>query len=999
VKTRRILLLWTCAALTSETLPALDPNRTPGQYIVSRWGPDSFPGGAINAIAQTADGCLWIGAEHGLVRFDGIGFRVADHAGERSLPSGPVLGLFADSDGALWVRMQSPYLMRYRGGRFEQMYPEKIPLEFTFAREEGAAAAARGTSAGVLIATPAAPLRYAGGTFRPIISSGSVHGIPTSIAETADGAVWVGMRDSGLFCARNGRGWQAGLPDQKVNALLPAAGPRLWIGTDSGLAQWNGASITRRGVPDTLTRTAVLALARDRDSNLWISTPAGVTRMDSNGAVLRGVGRSSIGTVRAIFEDREGCVWFGGTEGLMQLRDTPFLSHTGVSGEGGSLFVDASGRAWIGPSSGGLLWLRGAERRPVKAAGMDRDVVYSMAGGPGELWIGRRLGGLTQLREEAGAFHARTYTARNGLAPGVVYAVHRSRDGAIWAGTLSGGISRIEKGRITTFTAANGLSGDPITAIEDTADGVIWVGTAGGLQAFRNGKWRRYSGEDGFPPGRVNSLAVDAEGTLWIGSYSGLLWCSGAQFESPRNAPPLLQEEIYGLAADDSDSIWAVTDSRVVRVSRASLRAQGKGPLAVREFSTADGLPSTRGTRRDHAVVKDPTGRIWFSLPGGICVVNPRSSSAPAPALVNVESVTVDGRALGAGSAIRYSSSRQRVVFSFIGVSLAFPGRVRYRYRLDGYDADWSEPTESREASYTRLPPARYTFHVMADNAGGPWNGTPASVSLEVEPQVWETWWFRMTAVCLAGAAILAGVRYRLARAHAAMNLRFEERLAERTRIARELHDTLLQSFQGLMLRLQLVDDLLPPGKAKEQLGQSLERADQAIAEGRSAVYDLRSSTTGTNDLPEAVRALGAELGEQGSTAFHLVVEGSPRVMHPIIRDELYRIAREGLRNAFSHAQAAHIETEMIYGERAFRMRIRDDGQGIPPEVLQAGRRGHYGLSGMRERAQQTGVKLQIWSGARAGTEIDVTVAASIAYPAKTSRLQFAWLRKKAGCP
>jgi signal transduction histidine kinase len=236
-----------------------------------------------------------------------------------------------------------------------------------------------------------------------------------------------------------------------------------------------------------------------------------------------------------------------------------------------------------------------------------------------------------------------------------------------------------------------------------------------------------------------------------------------------------------------------------------------------------------------------------------------------------------------------------------------------------------------------------------------------------------------------------------MARVHAAMNLRFEERLAERTRIARELHDTLLQSFQGLMLRLQVVDDLLPPGKAKEQLEQSLERADQAIAEGRSVVYDLRSSATITNDLAQAVRALGDDLATQDSGAFHLVVEGPMRDLRPIIRDELYRITREALRNAFSHAAADYIEVEITYGERALRLRIRDDGQGIPPEMLEAGRPGHHGLPGMRERAQQIGGKLEIWSGAKAGTEIELSIAGSIAYHTWTGRPLFRLFRKKAG--
>jgi signal transduction histidine kinase/ligand-binding sensor domain-containing protein len=978
---RRVLLLCTCVALGPHVLSALDPHRTLGQYIISRWGArDSFPGGAINAIAQTPDGCLWIGAENGLVRFDGVSFRLFEHENTPSLPAGHVLSLLVDSGGELWVLMERPYLMRYRGGRFEQMYPADVPPPFAPDREGGASAVARGIRGDVLIAPPTGPLRYSAGKITTVVSSGAAGGLPISIAETADGAVWVGMRDTGLLRVRAGIGSLiSGLPDKKVNVLLPGTGPELWIGTDAGLVLWDGRAITHRGVPAALARSPILALARDRDSNLWISTPAGITRMDSNGSAIQEAG-ASLPAAHVIFEDREGNLWFGGTEGLMQLRDAPFLSYPGVAAEGGSLYADSLGRAWTGPSSGGLLFLRGAERHSINELGLDRDVIYSISGGAGELWLGRRHGGVTQLREEDGAFQQRTYTTEDGLAPGVVYAVYRGRDGSVWAGTLSGAVSRIQKGRVTTFSNANGLSADAVTTIEETPDGVIWVGTAGGLEALRNGNWRRYGGEDGLPPGRVNSLALDRDGVLWIGSSSGLFYWAGTRIESARNTPDSLHGEIYGLAADDVGNLWAATERHVVSISRASLLGQSKTPAASREFGLADGLPSTRGIRRDHSVAKDPAGRIWFSLQGGLCVVNPALPAAMAPALVKVESVAVDDRPLDTGPGAHYSSDRQRVVFNFIGVSLAVPGRVRYRYMLDGYDRDWSLPTESREVAYTNLRPARYTFRVLASNSEGLWNGAAASVPFEVEPRLSETWWFRLMGLCVAAAAVFAGFRYRMARAHAAMTLRFEERVGERTRIARELHDTLLQSFQGLMLRFQVVDDLLPPGKAKEQLELSLERADQAIAEGRRAVYDLRSSTVAVNDLEDALRVAAKEFRGDGVTAFSLKVEGPARNLHPILRDEVYRIACEGLRNAFKHAHAQRVEGEILYGRRLFRLRIRDDGDGIPAEILESGRSGHFGLKGMRERARQSGATLEIWSRAGSGTEVDLKVPASIAY-------------------
>jgi len=229
------------------------------------------------------------------------------------------------------------------------------------------------------------------------------------------------------------------------------------------------------------------------------------------------------------------------------------------------------------------------------------------------------------------------------------------------------------------------------------------------------------------------------------------------------------------------------------------------------------------------------------------------------------------------------------------------------------------------------------------------------------------------------------------------IELRLEERVAERTRLARDLHDTLLQSFQALMLHLEVVSNQLPEGKAKEQLEKTLERADQAIAEGRSAVYELRSSTTVTNEFSEAVNAVGNELSRDNDAAFGLVVEGLPRDLHPIIRDEFYRISREVLRNAFKHAHARHIEAEISYGERVFRLRIRDDGEGIPAEILEQGRPGHYGLSGIQERARQVGAELTIWSRAGSGTEIELSLAGSIAYSTLPRRSRFRLFGKKVG--
>jgi signal transduction histidine kinase len=325
----------------------------------------------------------------------------------------------------------------------------------------------------------------------------------------------------------------------------------------------------------------------------------------------------------------------------------------------------------------------------------------------------------------------------------------------------------------------------------------------------------------------------------------------------------------------------------------------------------------------------------------------------------------------------------------YAALSLSIPERVRFRYKLEGWDNQWHEAGSHREATFTNLAPRRYSFRVIACNNDGVWNEMGATLNFNVAPSWFQTGWFRAFCVGIFGLLMWMVYQLRVQQLQRQFAIGLEARVNERTRIARGLHDTLLQSFQGLMLRLQLVEDLLPEGKAKDQLEQTLQRADQAIAEGRRAVYDLRCSTAAPTDLAQAVRSQGDEFATENSAAFHLVVEGAARDLNPIIRDELYLITREALRNAFSHARARHIEAEITYGERAFGLRIRDDGDGIPTPILEEGRPGHYGLSGMRERAKQVGGKLELWSRAGAGTEIDVSIPGSVAYRTSVARPLF----------
>lgn len=976
---------------------ALDPNRPMSQYTRDQWGVEQgFPGGAVYAIAETGDGYLWFAAEQGLVRFDGLNFRLFNHATTPVLPAGPMLGLVADAEANLWIRPQTPGLVRYIDREFRDASPGAVR------GDRGVTAMCRGANGEVLLAGQAGNLKYNGGKLTPLdFGPAWLNLLVISVAATADGKIWLGTRDTGLFSASS-QGTtviSGGLPDKKINALLPVGDHELWIGTDNGLVRWNGSELTQAGLSHPLDRTAVLTMARDHESNIWVGSATGLVRVNAKGASFMEDRSSAGGAINALFEDREGDLWVGNAGGVERIRDNVFSTYfaPGVrSGNSSPVYVDSENRTWFAPSTGGLYWLRGDAIEPVKAAGLDRDVVYSIAGGPGELWVGRQRGALTRLQSRGNTLQPETYTRANGLAENSVYTVHRNRDGTVWAGTLSSGATRFANGRSTTYTTANGLASNTVSAIEEDSSGVMWFATPSGLSALSNGHWRTYTGQDGLPPGTVNCLLADSAGVLWIGTSEGLAFLASGTIRIPRDVPQSLQEPVFGIAADQSGWLWIATANHVLRVNREKLLAAALGDADVREFGLADGLLSTSGVKRSLSVVADPLGRIWFSLNRGLSVVDPaRAAGRSVPAPIHIQAISADGRSVELRAPVRVPPARQRFTFNYIGLSLSAPDRVRYRYRLDGFDHAWSEITAAREAVYTNLGPGPYRFRVMARNPDGVWNSAETDLKFEIEPVFWQTWWFRLSALIAFILTIVAVHRFRLHQLTRQLNVRFEERLSERTRIAQDLHDTLLQGFLSASMQLHVAVDSLPAdSSAKPLLGRVLELMGQVVEEGRNAVRGLRSAQSGALDLEQAFSRVQQELGIKQEVDLRILVDGHARPLHPVLRDEVYRIGREALVNAFRHSRATSIELELEYGAERFRLLIRDNGFGIDPQVLQTGREGHWGLSGMRERAERIGARLRVWSSASAGTEVELTVPSHIAFQTPPSNRLPRWLAK-----
>jgi signal transduction histidine kinase/ligand-binding sensor domain-containing protein len=963
---------------------ALDPNRLPSQYVHEQWTIETgFPGGAINGIAQTADGYLWIGTDKGLVHFDGLHFRPVSFGSIVGNSNVSILQLLTDAHGTLWIRPQGADLVRRREDNFETVRPALY----------GITTLSKDNNGGVLVSD------IGQGIFR-FVEDGVQQFGPSSppvisMAQTADGKVWVGTLGDGLFFFADGRATSAnaGLPDRKINCLLPVGSNELWVGSDRGLYRGNGGGFHRVELPSFLGSVQVLSLLRDRDSNLWVGTTRGLLRINAKGISfdeekeLRGDGG-----INALFEDREGNLWIGGPRGLGRIRDSAFVTYSAVSDRrfehDGPVYVDGAGRAWFAPEQGGLYILQNGQVRRVPSIPLN-EVVYSIDGRSDLVWAGRQRGGVTRLQVRDDVITSRSYTQANGLAQNSVYAVYQSSDGSAWVGTLNSGVSNFRDERFTTYTTANGLASNTISSILETRDGAMWFATPMGLSSFSKGQWRTYTTIDGLPSPEVNCLLEDSSGTLWTGTSAGIAFLASNHFQAPRESPGALREQIVGIAEDKSKRFWIVTRDHVLRASRDALISTVVKEADIHEYGQGDGLESTKGVKRSRSVVSDSMGRIWFSLGSGLSVVDPSTIlDNSAPALPHIEAITADDNSLNIAGSVRIPPSPKRIRFDYTGLSLASPARIRFRYFLEGFDNGWSQPIAARDAVYTNLGPGAYRFRVVASNSEGLWNGPEADLAFTVAPTYYETSSFRILCVAALLALLWASYQLRLRHLRRQFDIGLEARVNERTRIARELHDTLLQDLHGLMFQFQAARNLMVrrPEEAIRSLDEAIGDTKKALAESRNAIQGLRSESIQDGNLGGFLAATSRELASLECAGdrppdFELIEEGERKTLSAANRNDVSRIALEILRNAYRHAHAHQIEAEIRYGEQALRLRIRDDGKGIDPETLkEGGSPGHWGLRGVRERAERIGARVDFWSEVGAGTEVQLEVPAQIAY-------------------
>lgn len=977
------LAMLLCLAAAS-TLAGLERDRALSQFIRDEWGSArGYPGGPVHAIAQSRDGYLWIAAERGLVRFDGLTFELTEPSTVATGSSTSIFGVAADPEGGIWARAAGPALFALKNGVQTDLFKRyNIDASAVTAMTTGRDGAV------VTFSYRGGLLRFHQGRATRLVEGPVLQDrIVLAMTEASDGSWWLGTRDGGVFRLVDGKLTRVdvGISDVKVNCIAEGVRGEMWIGTDSAIVRFANGVATRVRLPASAATAHALGMSRDRDDNLWIAAGAdGVLRANANGELshLEWDWRAD-GSVTSVFEDREGNVWFGTSKGIERWRDGVFTAFTAAHLQAdrvGAIHVDAAQRTWFAPAQGGLRWLRGDHVTTVALPGMADDVVYSIASRGDDIWIGRQRGGLTRFHSDSAGVTSHTFTRRDGLAQDSVYAVHAARDGSIWAGTLSGGISRYSGGIFTTFTTANGLAANTITAIDESPDGTVWVGTPNGASRFRPKEpWRTYTAEDGLPSADVQTLFVDSVGDVWIGTSAGLALIRDGRLQK-RSTPAVLTGSILGVAEDREGGIWLTTTNRVLRLRRDRLAADTVQPGDWHDYDTADGLVSRAGVERHRSVVTDGRGYIWLAVNGALQSVDPRRLARQLPALVHIADVAADDRKVPSADVYQVPSGGHRVTISYAALSLAVPERVSFRYRLDGFDPDWRQDSTARQATYTNLRPGTYVFRVMASNSEGLWNSQPATVTFHVAPMIWQTRWFQASAVLVMAAAVWGGYRLRMRQISRRLTRRFEERLAERTRLAQELHDTLLQGVVSASMQLHVALDRMPQqAAARGSLEHITSLLGRVVDDGRHAVSGLRAPAGDSDDLEHAFAQVLRDFG--GLTLpCRIIVQGKKRPMHPLIRDEIYRIGREALVNALRHSGANEIEVEIDYQASNVCVSIRDDGSGIDEQIVREGRAGHWGLSGMRERAGEIGARLRVWSRRAGGTEVQLTVPNDVAF-------------------
>ncbi|UYC18178.1 histidine kinase [Xanthomonas campestris pv. phormiicola] len=940
------------------------------------------------ALAQSSDGYLWMATGFGLYRFDGERFERREPPHGARLLSQNVTALTVLPDGRMWLGYFDGGASLLQGDRLLNYGPAAGFPAGPVARLE---ADGQGT---LWAATWAGLARFDGRRWQRI---GADWGYPSARADwllrDRRGVLWVSSGDSVLRLRPGARLFEpTGLATMLYAVLAESPDGRIWLSDRRGgtrvIADADGTLLPAAAqlAAPALRSLAARRMGFARDGSLWLSDfqARGVVRVvleDPRAPRLehfrRGDGLAS-DFAAPVLEDKEGNVWIGSTLGLNRYRQRNVMALPGQPGaEAGEIEVHAQpdGSVLVSDPQGMFRADRASAERLLRGEPLAQE--YARLSDSGWVLGADAIVRLRRGRREEVALPA-------GFAPRQVRAFLSDRAGDAWAAIAEHGVFRYRDGQWARQTR---LPLATCTAIAEDAQGRYWFGYASGeVRQLQGEQVRAFAARDGVQVGRVNTIHAGA-GALLVAGELGIAQWQGARFATlpPSRAPGL--RGITGIAESDDGELWlngAVGVSRIGRRQLAAALVAAGATLQPAYYGAADGLPGLAvQASRSGTAARDGDGLLWLATSQGLAWIDTRRVwRNPWPPQVFVRALSGNERPMPLDAPLLLPKGTTRVQIAYTATSLTSPERMRFRFRLDGVDETWRDAGARREAFYTNLRPGQYRFRVIAANNDGVWNTHGATLRFGIAPRFVQTPAFWLLCALALLLALSALYLLRMRQLATRLRLRLEERYQERERIARELHDTLLQGYQGLILRTHAALGTLPAdAPLRRELESTLDRAEQALEQGRDRVEGLRASAGNTPSLPTAFADMLEELGAQSQVQRRVLVEGTPLPLQPLVADELYQLGREALLNAFRHAQASSVEVEIAYGRDALRLRFRDDGRGIEPQVLAAGgRAGHWGLTGMQERARRIEARLDVWSRPGMGTELNLRLPARRAY-------------------
>ncbi len=808
-------------------------------------------------------------------------------------------------------------------------------------------------------------------------------GLPSNaIRETclaSDGVRWVGGLDFGL--ARSSGSRFKPYVDtyisrkETVTALHCSGDGTVWAGTTAGLIHISSRGSTMISVRDGLPDDAVSSITESVDGSLWVGTNDGISRLRHGSvSVYRTRDGLSHSSVLSLFEDREGTLWAGTKAGLDQFTDgkvTPYTTNEGLpTNQTGPVLEDGAGRLWIGTMGSGLTVFDGHQFRTLSTSdGLVDNTILSLAlDRSGDLWVGTRKG-LNRLkrREVSG-----TYTTRNGLPGNEVRTIFCDVQGKLWVGTDRG----LSQWNGTRFAASGILPRSDENGIVALAGGhtaSLFISTEEpGFYTLRNGDVNSYSADANRS---VDSYYLDSvKHEAWMGTLgSGLLRWKNGEFSHVRIKDGLYDNRIYGIVRDDNANFWLASSKGIFRVSQSELDdfVDGKtGFVTSIPFSTGQ-LRFECQSGVQPAVTRTQDGRLWFSTTNGLVMVDPNhliQNNVPPPA--QITATLINGRRVRSGSGeLQLSPSEGNLEIRYAGLSFISPEKVTFQYILEGYDKSWTDAGARREAFFTNLPPGHFQFQVRTRNADGIWGTRPAVLRFEVEPRFYQHLWFFPCVAAFCALLVALGYRARIRR----LRDTFELVLSERNRIARELHDTLLQGLSGITMQLQALWTKLPNSNERETLGGIIADAGRCSKEARRSLWGLRTIGSGTLGFGEKLSAIARQ--SIGAKPVTLVLQLQPVSLSafPEIEYQLLRITQEVISNTLAHAKASTLTIQVQTEGNELHLALEDDGIGFTPEEQQAPF-GHFGLIGIRERADEIDACIRVTSAKGAGTRISISV-------------------------